>query len=182
MVAVAVAGCAGTQPPAPVTPAPVPAPLPAPVPPPVPAPVPIEVLPPVDEAKQVAELIAFYTRVAALPTEEQKREFGAATQAYNRDRSMVNRIRLAVALALPGTPFEDDARAIGLLEPYAAPTAGSSPLRQFAALLHAQLSDRVRWQKRADQLKDQLDALRAVERSLIERERGQPPRSAPRPQ
>jgi hypothetical protein len=74
-------------------------------------------------------------------------------------------------LSLPGTAFADDARAAGLLEPLAsAETGASGPMRQFAGLLHAQISERLREQRRAAQLKEQLDALKEVERKIIERE------------
>ena len=78
-------------------------------------------------------------------------------------------------LSLPGTPFADEAKAAGLLEPLVSEGARQrGPMQQFAGLLHAQISERVREQRRATQLKEQLDALKDVERKIIEREPARP--------
>jgi hypothetical protein len=61
---------------------------------------------------------------------------------------------------------------MNLLEPLLAgggDAAKGVPLRQFAGLIHAQVGERVREQRKSAQLKEQLDALRAIERSIIER-------------
>src|SRR5882672_926404 len=68
------------------------------------------------ESRQVIELIAYTQRVAALQAEEQQRELNVSTQMLSKDRSAYGRVRLALLLALPGTAFNDDARAQGLLE------------------------------------------------------------------
>jgi hypothetical protein len=47
-------------------------------------------------------------------------------------------------------------------------------MQQFAGLLHAQISERLREQRRTAQLKEQLEALKAVERNIIEREQARP--------
>lgn len=123
------------------------------------------------EARQVIDLIAYASRVAAMASEEQRRELVAASQEFNRSPAARSRVRLAVLLALPGTPVNDDGRAATLLEPLAA-GATAAPLRQFAALLHGQVAERLREQKKGTQLKEQIDGLRAIERSLMERQRG----------
>ncbi len=127
------------------------------------------------EARQVIELVAYAQKVGALPAEEQQRELNASSQMFSKDRSAYARVKLALLLALPGTGFSDDAKAAGLLEPLAsADSKASSPIQQFAGLFHAQISERVREQRRAGQLKEQLDALRDVERKIIEREQARP--------
>src|SRR6266581_4210462 len=45
---------------------------------------------------------------------------------------------------------------------------------RLALLLHAQISERLREQRRAAQLKEQLEALKAIERKIIEREQARP--------
>lgn len=124
-----------------------------------------------DEAHQVGVLVAGAQAAARKPAEEQRRELAAATDSFNRERSAASRLRLALLLAQPGSAVNDDARALGLLEPYAAASANANggSLVQLGALLHAQVADRVREQKRAQQLKEQIDALRAVDRNLMER-------------
>lgn len=171
VIALLAAGCAQLeQSPAPVrgsappstAPAPVPTPAPAP---PTPAPRPAPTAED-EETRQAAEILAGTQRVAQLGADEQRKELGTATQAYGRDRSNYSRIKLAMLYALPGAAIQDDARALSLLEPVA---GGPGALKALAGVVHAQVAERVKAQKRADQLKEQLDQLRAVERSIIER-------------
>jgi hypothetical protein len=129
------------------------------------------------ESRQVIELIAYAHRVATLQAEEQQRELNASTQMLSKDRGAYGRVRLALLLALPGTAFNDDAKAAGLIESLAGTGAAESlqgPMQQFAGFLHAQVSERLREQRRTAQLKEQLDALKAVERKIIEREQTRP--------
>src|SRR6266571_1696242 len=106
------------------------------------------------ESRQVLELIGYAQKIAALQAEEQRRELNASSQMLSKDRGAYARVRLALLLALPGTTFNDDAKA--------------------AELLHAQISERLREQRRAAQLKEQLEALKAIERKIIEREQARP--------
>jgi hypothetical protein len=163
---------------APRRPAPAPAPVPVPVPAQAPQPEQVVIVrepaPPTAvelETKQVSELIAYASRVAGMSADEQRKELAAASQEFARDNGARPRLRVAVLLALPGTATHDDGRALALLEPLAS-AGGSAPLRQFGWLLHGQVSERLREQKKAAQLKEQIDGLRAIERSLMERERG----------
>jgi hypothetical protein len=129
------------------------------------------------ESRDVAALIAQANRFAGLQADDQKKDMNAATQSFAKDRGPVSRVRLALLLSLPGTAFTDEARALQLLDPLVAGGAARSmPLRQFAVLVHADLGERVREQRRSAllreqsaQMKEQLDALRAIERSIIER-------------
>lgn len=157
----ALAACAQLQAPAPVQS--------RPEPPQVPVPPPVD-----DEARQTSELLGYYQRVAQLGPEDQKRELATATQGFNRERSNASRVRLALLYVMPGTAFQDDSRAAQLLEPVAAAPGGA--LRQLAGLLHTQVTERMKTQKRADQLKEQVDALRAIEKQLIDRGQQPPPR------
>jgi hypothetical protein len=126
------------------------------------------------ESKQVMELIGYAHRVAALPTEDQQRELNASSQIFSKDRGAYGRVRLALVLLLPGTAFCDEPKAAGLLEPLVSKDAAAGPMQQFAGLLYAQLNERVREQRRTTQLKEQLDALKEVERRIIEREQTRP--------
>ena len=128
---------------------------------------------PPDETKQVAELLAYAQRLPGLSAEESRKDYNVISQAYARDRSVMNRLKLALALSTPGSPVQDDARAAQTLEGLG---GSGTPLRQFAAFLQAQLAERARANRRADQFREQLDALRAVERSIIERGDASPPR------
>ena len=129
-----------------------------------------------EESRALAELMHYAARVSHMSAEEQKREVPVLTQAMGRDRSLASRLKLSLLLSQPGGAVQDDGRASSLLEAYANPGANFGPLRQFAAFLHAQLAERMRGARRAEQLKEQLEALRAVERSIIERGRTPQPR------
>lgn len=126
------------------------------------------------ESRQVVELIGYVQRVAALQAEEQQKELNASSQIFSKDRGAYGRVRLALLLSLPGTAFSDDTKAAGLLEPLALKETVATPMYQFAGLLHAQIAERLREQRRATQLKEQLDALKDVERKIMEREQGRP--------
>ncbi len=130
----------------------------------------------VEESRQVSELLGYYQRVAQLGPEDQKRELATATQGFNRDRSNASRVKLALLYVMPGTSFQDEARATQLLEPMATPAGGGGAVRQFGSLLHGQVTERMKTQKRADQLKEQVDALREIEKQLIDRGQQPPPR------
>jgi hypothetical protein len=125
------------------------------------------------ESRQVVELIGYAQRVAGLGSDEQQRELNASSQIFSKDRGAYGRVRLALVLSLPGTAFSDEPKAAGLLEPLVSKEA-TGPMQQFAGLLHTQLAERVREQRRATQLKEQLDALKDVERKIIEREQARP--------
>ena len=110
---------------------------------------------------------------------QQKAAMQRAEQAFAREGSAVNRLRLAVLLATLAPPIRDDARAAELLEPIADPNAPG--VGRFAALLAGQVGERARMarerersdrerDKREDALRQQLDALRAIERGIQDRE------------
>lgn len=128
-----------------------------------------------EDMQQLADLVGYYGRVAAMKPEEQRREYIAAGQTFSRDPSPYNRIRVALLAAMPGTSFQDDVRAMSLLEPYSRAGPTYDKLRQFGAILHAQIAENVKARGRAEQLREQLDALRAIERTIIERGQPAPP-------
>lgn len=132
-------------------------------------PVVVEVPPP-EETQQLAELVLSAQRFSRASAEQQKRELAAANKAFAADkRNVLARLRLGMLLSLPGTAIQDQARALALLEPFAEARNGDNLLKQFGALLYANLAEHAKAQRRADQLKEQLEALRAVERSIIDR-------------
>jgi hypothetical protein len=168
--------------PLPVTPLPVPeivivqspppSPAPSAQPPPAPAAQPAVAQPPVNEEEQQAlALLADLQRYVSDPAEDLRRELAAANAALSRARTDANRIRVALLLTLPAAGPPDDVRALTLLEPLVARTGASSVLKQIAALLYAQIVERARSlreeQKRTAVAQEKLDALRAVERSLL---------------
>ena len=161
---------AQTTEPRPTTPVPQPL-LPAPVAPvvveqPSPSAAPVN-----EEEQQTIALLADLQRYTGESNEELRRDLAAAIQALNRARTEPNRIRVAVLLTLPGAGPPDDARAIALLESVSGKTPGTSPIKQLAAVLLAQIAERMRGmseeRKKSAAAQEKLDQLRAVERSLL---------------
>ena len=128
------------------------------------------------EERQVIHLINFAQSVATMTAEQQRNEYNASNQAFARDKDAISRMRLALLLATPGAGVHDAARAASLLEPLAAPGDAASPLRTLARLLYVQLSERASEHKRANQMREQLEALKEVERAIMERGQESQPR------
>ena len=129
-----------------------------------------------DESRQVADLITYALRTSAFDPERQRRELKDANQSYAADQGDYVRLRLALLLSSPGTSITDEVRAAALLDPWTEKANGreSGALRQFGRLLHAQVSGRLRETRKAAQLKEQIEALRAIDRTLNERMQGRP--------
>jgi hypothetical protein len=154
----------------PVTPVPVPEVVIVQVPPQssVQAPAPP---PPVnEEEEQALALLVDLQRYAVESGDDLKRELAAANLAMNRSKSDASRIRLAMLLTLASAGPPDDARAMSTLEPLVGKT-NASPLKQIATVLYVQIVERTRSvkeeQKKTAAAQEKLDALRAVERSLL---------------
>ena len=185
------AGC--VTPPAP--PAPAPAATPLPPPPPVAAPVPPPPAPPsTPDPAAVADaaarrLLAFHERLRDGGPLDLAREQARIGESPDQPGSA---LELALLLAQRQQPG-DVARALTLLEPLTragAPAAWQAPAR----LLHARLTDQRKLeeqverqatqlrdqQRRLEQLAAQLEALKAIERSL-NNVRSAPAAPAPRP-
>lgn len=122
-------------------------------------------------------LLTYFARVRKLPAGEQGKEHESARQAHARSPSDYNRVRLAMLLSLPGTAFNDEARALELIDPLAKNQRAS--LNTLAVLLGAYIQEQKRLngsvqalQQNLQGLQHKLDALKSLDRSLIEREQG----------
>ena len=157
--------------PLPVTPVPVPQIVIVQSPPQAPAPQPAAAPQVNEEEQQALSLLVDLQRYAVEAGEDLRRELAAANLALTRARSDANRIRLAMLLTLPTAGPPDDARALSLLEPVVGRGGNASPMKQIASLLYAQISERARSvreeQRKTAAAQEKLDALRAVERSLL---------------
>lgn len=149
---------------------------------------PAEAIPsPVEQTKtsDTDRIMKFYARLAPMKATELARELEDARQAFEADRSDLNRMQLAVLLSLPGTSFRDDATAIALLSVLVKDKAREdSDLRPLAIWLHAHLLEARRSdealqqqsvklkeeQRRAESLQQKLDAILDMEMKMIERE------------
>jgi len=116
-------------------------------------------------------LLSDLQRYGSMQGDELRHELAAATQTFSRQRSDVNRVRLAVLYTLLRASPQDDQRALQLFENVAKSAAPASPIRHLAAVLQAQVVERQRAvhdeQQKADAAIQKLEALRAMERSLL---------------
>jgi|SRR6185503_14437022 len=131
-------------------------------------------------------VVAEAVQAARAPAAEQKASLARAQQAFVKDASPLNRLRLAALLSLLPDPLHDDARAAELLDPIADTSVPG--VGRLAALLRAQVAERRRLarelertageraaadkerDKREETLRQQVEALRDIERGIRERE------------
>ena len=121
---------------------------------------------------------------------ELTRALNSTRQEFEKDKSELNRVRLALLLSLPGTAFYDDQAALNLVQPFLNDKRyENSVLRPLAVMLHSQLSELKRLdealqqqtakareeQRRADALQQKLEAILEMEMKMIEREQAAPP-------
>jgi hypothetical protein len=143
-------------------------------------------------ADQVDGVVKELVNTVNAPATEQKSRLALAQQRFAAAPTPLNRLRLAALLAALPAPLRDDARAMELLEPI---SEDSSAIGRFAALLATQVAERQRLareaerlakerassererqsadkerDKREEALRQQLDALRAIERGILDRE------------
>jgi hypothetical protein len=120
-------------------------------------------------ASDTESLLLYYRHIRNLSGADASREHEAARQAYTQARTDFNRVRLALILSLPGTAFHDNARALGLLDTVAKRDGGR--LQGLAGMLGAHLQEQQRLAANAQELQQKLEALKSLERSMIERAR-----------
>jgi len=114
-------------------------------------------------------LLLYFQHIRKLSGADLSREHEAARQAYARSRTDFGRVRLAMVLSLPGTAFYDDTRALDLCDTVAKHEGGR--LQGLALLLGSHLQEQKRLTASAQGLQQKLDALKSLERSMIERNR-----------
>lgn len=135
------------------------------------------------QATQVSEIAAAAVVAARAAPEEQRRQLNHAQQTFAAVQDDLSRVRLAALLTTLPAPLRDDARAAALLEPLAA-RRPETPLSHFAGLLAAGTAERLKLtrdlraaekreeaaEERANTLRQQVDALKSIERGILERE------------
>lgn len=120
--------------------------------------------------------------------DEQRKEYQAAQSAFAKEPGESSRLRLALMLSLPATPWHDEGRLIGLLETSAnLSKATDSPTGKLSFLLYRQALERqtlrdelrkqetelLEGQRRIDELQLKLDALRRIDKDIKQRKRTQ---------
>ncbi|MDD5247585.1 MAG: hypothetical protein PHY45_01280 [Rhodocyclaceae bacterium] len=136
------------------------------------------------QGREALDQLEYFERLSGLPVEQQNVEYGAAKAAFEREPSDANRLRLALALSLPQTPWHDDAKVVLLLAAFEpSRKASGGPLRELAALVEQGAVERMRlrdehrrreaaWrdeQHRIEELQQKLEALRAIDREMRQR-------------
>jgi len=128
-----------------------------------------------EEAEEALAVLVDLQKLALAGPDEQKRELALATQALARQKSDLARLRLGMLQSLPAGGA-DESRALATIDPVL--KQGNGPTRMVAAVLMAQLTERQRAmreeKKKAADLEQKLEALKALERSLLGRERKSP--------
>lgn len=134
-------------------------------------------------ANPVDEALRYYVYLGGLSGADLAREHEAVRQAFNRTHGDFARMQYALILSLPNTRLRDEGRAMKLLEGWQKDDADG--LRRFGHFLSAQLAEQKRLdetnevlrarlkdeQKRADDANNKLDALKSIEKSLMQRGR-----------
>jgi hypothetical protein len=114
--------------------------------------------------------LATYRALSNAALDEQRKEYQAAQAAASKDGSDINRLRLALALSLPGVPWRDDNKLINTLE---SPTSlfklPDSPLHQLVFMLYKQAQERQRL--REEQRKHENELLEDLKRLREEQKR-----------
>jgi hypothetical protein len=145
-------------------------------------------LPPADEAHEVAAALAHYEHLAALKMEDQRREFNAAQAAHERTANDSTRLTLALAMLLPRAPWRDDARVQSLLGAIEAAPAGQRSARHdLAQLLLRLVAERQHTQRdeqrkidqlvvqlreerrKSEEMQQKIEALRSIDRETYKR-------------
>jgi hypothetical protein len=170
------AGCVSSQ----AMPPPAPAPLPPPQPPQPPQ---VAQLPLSSAADDVMEMLG---RFGGASPAELAREYDALAAIPEPNRGGASQLRLALLLAQPGLPFRDDAAALRVLQEWERRQPAADPaLKSFVHWQKSMLTERNRLaaaldessaklreeKKRADACKDKLEAIKEMEKSLIERDK-----------
>lgn len=111
-------------------------------------------------------LLMYFEYVHRLPSAELAKEHDTVRQLYAGSRSDFNRVRYAMLLSVPGAAFNDDARALEALEPLL--KNQDAALHNIAFMVNSQIQE----QRRRQGLQQKLEALKSLEKKLIERDTG----------
>jgi len=131
---------------------------------------------------RASDLVQYFASVTRSAAAAQKKELAQTLAAYTRAPTAYTRLKLGGLYALPVPGLRDDERAMALLEPLASTsTSGERPITDLASLLHAQVAERLRLTKddakKQDDLRERIESMRSIERTIIDREERQRTRS-----
>lgn len=125
---------------------------------------------------RVSALLIYFDQLRLLSSVELARETERARKSYAKDKSTFYQLQYALTLSVPGG---DNRHAQQLLEPLIK-EAGQSEraLHALAAMVYTGLAERQRLEsalqiqtRRADDLESKLEALKEIEKKMMQRER-----------
>ena len=176
VTAVVAAGCTTAPPTVEAPPAPLP-PIQPPAPPPhvQPPPPPQEIVIADPAAEELKGILMYFNVVSRLSPNDLRREHDTARAAFAANANDSNRLRFALVLSLSTNPLKDERRALDLLEPMTKDLRGHyTPLRGLALVTHTLIREQQKLGTNVQALKEKLDALMSLEKSLTERARPEP--------
>lgn len=133
----------------------------------------------------VEALLQYYEAIYGLSASDLSREREWARQVYARSTTDYNRLQLALHGTLPDAGNDGQAQTLALIEPLLRePRGQTSGLRRFAMLIKAMIIENRKiadqWQqatqkakeeqRRSEDLQQKLNALKSIEKSLIQRD------------
>jgi hypothetical protein len=113
----------------------------------------------------VTALLYYFDYLRALSPADQVQEQERARRAFSRDKSDFHRVQWAMALDAPAASSSDHRQAASLLEPLAREVKGHD--RELHLLAELILSGN----RRSEDLERKLDAVKEIERNLLQRDR-----------
>jgi hypothetical protein len=138
-------------------------------------------------SSELEDLMNYYAGLRTRTPAALKQDLDDARKEFSTSGSESARVKLALLYTLPNAPFRNEALAAQLLEPYQRGEGrGSGRLRGLAQVILAGLemnrrgeaasvtmASRLRdEQKRTEELQRKLDALKDVERAMIQKDQG----------
>ncbi len=138
-------------------------------------------------SSELEDLMNYYAGLRTRTPAALKQDLDDAKKEFSTNGSESARVKLSLLYTLPNAPFHNDALAAQLLEPYQRGEGrGSGRLRGLAQVILAGLemnrrgeaasltmASRLRdEQKRTEELQRKLDALKDVERAMIQKDQG----------
>ena len=126
----------------------------------------------------LSRLLHYAEQIGRMSEPARRREYELAEREFAREPNSFNRVRLALFLTVPDTPFQCDSCARDLLREYLQPGSNDRAWRDFAALLLRGAEERVALQQALDserqqhqQAREQLEKLKAIEKRINDRDR-----------
>jgi len=134
----------------------------------------------------IDKLLTYFEEVQKLTSPERLQEYELLKRTWNHDRSEYVRLQLAMLLSVPDSTFHDGERAQSLIDPILKEKSPRSRLRPIAYVISILLAAQHEAEEEMRVLKDalldeaernraleqKLEALKTLEKNLIERESG----------